>query len=356
MSNTYLIKLTPLDWYFFGGEKTFGEDNAEYFVSSNKLPQQSSILGMLRFQLLKQKGWLFGKGGENASELDIKNLIGEASFSIQKTDEFGKIKSISPVCIYNGYKEKQDRFYIPQALDHNLEISIKSEEMPKERVCLNGCIKNCLVLAGDSYDPKTNTSWCEWRNVVEDVIKEDDIWTSKSQVGIQKTNSRNKEKAFYKQTVLKFKDKFCFAVWVDMEAVLLPDFVFLGAERSCFRMDIELVDQGVAMKAYKDICSESNKNVCLDRLEICGDTYIEDIAKLNSLCEFQISNSIPFRNMEMKRVTGRLKNGYVSYDKNSRFNLLKRGSVLYFKNENRAEILNSINMAHLQMIGYNIVK
>lgn len=354
MSNTYLITLTPLDWYFFGGEKTFGEDNAEYFVHSIKLPQQSSILGMLRFQLLKQKGWLFGKGGDK-EDPKIKNLIGKDSFSIKENHTFGKIKSISPVCIYNGDKEKQERFYIPQALDHNLKISVESHDQPKERVCLNGCIKNSLVLSGDTYDSKTNTSWCEWRNVVEDVIKENDIWTSKSQVGIKKTDSRDNEKAFYKQTVLKFRDKFCFAFWVDLDEVLESDFVFLGAERSCFRMDVKPVAEGDAKSAYKRICSERNKNVCLDRLEIYGDTYVEDIAKLNSLCEFQISSSISFRNMEMIKTTGSFKSGYVYYKKNSRFNLLKRGSILYFKNEHRAEILSLIEKEHLQLVGYNII-
>lgn len=353
MSNTYLIKLTPLDWYFLGGEKTFGNDNAEYLAHSNKLPQQSTLLGMLRFQLLKQKGWLFGKGGESdVDQNKIVDLIGENSFSIDEAREFGVIKNITPICIYDTSKENLKRFYIPQALDDKLNLSIDNNV----KVCLNGVVKDCIVKPVDCYDHKTYSSFKEWRNIDDEVIEEDDIWTCKSQIGITKTTTGNDEKAFYKQTVLNFKEKFCFAFWVDVEEELVSDYVFIGAQRSCFKMDVIPIADINATKSYEAICNKSKTTSVLERVEICGDTFIEDLNELNRLCEFQLTDSIPFRNMEMKKRNGALKNGYISYDKiEVRFNLLKRGSVLYFKKEHKEEILNLINKKHLQLIGYNII-
>ena len=54
---TYKITLTPVEGYFFGGETTFGEGQAKnYFAKSNLLPQETALLGMLRYQILKLKG------------------------------------------------------------------------------------------------------------------------------------------------------------------------------------------------------------------------------------------------------------------------------------------------------------
>ena len=49
-----LIQLAPLSDFFFGGEATFGQgQNQHYFVRSNPWPQQTTLLGMLRYELLK---------------------------------------------------------------------------------------------------------------------------------------------------------------------------------------------------------------------------------------------------------------------------------------------------------------
>lgn len=53
---TYLIKLTPLDKFFFGQKKTFGDDNVNYVVYSSFFPQQTALLGLLRYQVLQIAG------------------------------------------------------------------------------------------------------------------------------------------------------------------------------------------------------------------------------------------------------------------------------------------------------------
>ncbi|WP_431430010.1 type III-B CRISPR module-associated Cmr3 family protein [Bacteroides hominis] len=59
MNRHYLITLTPMDWFFFGGERTLDDGkSADYISYSNKFPQQSALLGMIRYQLLKQHNLL----------------------------------------------------------------------------------------------------------------------------------------------------------------------------------------------------------------------------------------------------------------------------------------------------------
>ena len=48
----YLVKLTPYDKFFFGGERTFGQKaddkdqttETNYFVKSNYFPQQNPVI------------------------------------------------------------------------------------------------------------------------------------------------------------------------------------------------------------------------------------------------------------------------------------------------------------------------
>ena len=74
---TYLIKLTPLDKFFFGQKKTFGDDNANYFVYSSHFPQQTTLLGLLRYQLLQIAGEDVFKDNKIQDTNKAAKLIGE---------------------------------------------------------------------------------------------------------------------------------------------------------------------------------------------------------------------------------------------------------------------------------------
>ena len=64
-TNKYKIELTPVDKFFFGGDMTFQVGNAKsdfnerfssYIIKSSYYPQQTSLLGMLRFLILRNAG------------------------------------------------------------------------------------------------------------------------------------------------------------------------------------------------------------------------------------------------------------------------------------------------------------
>ena len=103
----YKISLTPLGRYFFGGDMTFkvanrsqyNEQYGSYIIRSNQFPQQTSLLGMMRFLLLSNHTGAFNKDTHKiTSTQEAGKLIGPRGFVI--TDEYeknnyGLIKNIS---------------------------------------------------------------------------------------------------------------------------------------------------------------------------------------------------------------------------------------------------------------------
>jgi hypothetical protein len=60
MIQSYLLTLEPMEPYFFGNEKTFSFDpkspaDNRYFIKSERLPMQTTILGALRYLLMPMK-------------------------------------------------------------------------------------------------------------------------------------------------------------------------------------------------------------------------------------------------------------------------------------------------------------
>ena len=58
----FLCNIKSIGPYFFGSERKLGDGfsntRSSYFVQSELVPQQSTLLGMLRFFLLKQAGYV----------------------------------------------------------------------------------------------------------------------------------------------------------------------------------------------------------------------------------------------------------------------------------------------------------
>ncbi|MFR3330307.1 MAG: type III-B CRISPR module-associated Cmr3 family protein [Odoribacter splanchnicus] len=358
MNKKYFITLSPLDWFFFGGEKTFGEgEKSAYFAHSNSFPQQSAILGMLRYQLLKQHHLLvedikpedkekkLGKAGE------IEQLIGEQSFNMSLLDKefaFGKIKRISPLSIYNLH---EDEFYCPLALDEGYSVHFDETI----RVNLNGIIKKKVIVAED-FNHKTYSNYCLFKNSkTGDIINFKNIWLTKTQIGITKMqpDKQDDEKNFYKQEVLRLQNNFVFAFWAELDEELVSDKVFLGGQRSIFDMQVREIDSGQNIDELfkaKAVCySENNEKIIL-----LSDTFIEKMEDLNRLCDFHWSNPSEFRNIE---TTIKKTNYYIKPVKSPvKYYFFKRGSVFYFNSIQRNAIEELINNTYLQAVGYNIYK
>lgn len=368
--NNYLVTLTPLDWFFFGGEQTHGEgDSSQYFSKSNYLPQQSALLGMLRYQLLKQKGWLTKdkKNDESdknkkpaPSKEEIEALIGKKSFSMQERlfgpASFGVIQKISPI----GIKENQDKnpdqdkekdgFYLPVPLTDGYKIKFEEN---KSRVYLAGECKKIRIDDAGSFNPKKNQNdeiWCRREDGKK--IQSSDIWKESEKIGITKTTGqKDNDDAFYKQEFLSFKKKYVYAFYCSLDdkaPELKNDNVYLGGQRSAFYMSVEPVEGTVEELFLQHVKEKKDEN----QIVLLSDSYVEDMEALNKATLFHWSDSLPFRNIETK--VGQEKY-HRKLDKiEVKYHFIKRGSVLFCKGKEKQEELKKLlNNDYLQAIGYN---
>ncbi len=350
MSKTYLVKLKPLDWFFFGGEKTFGDGKNEYLARSNKMPQQSAIIGMLRYQLLKQKGWLNDANGKSTAPADaVVKLIGASSFSMSGDNNFGAIKAISPICICSG-----EQMYTPLPKDNEYTLQLKGVT----RAYLNGEKTNNNLVQIEKFDHKASYWLRKWSCGSGEAIDDDAIWETRMQIGITKPRNgdSSNEKSFYKQEVCRLIGAFQFAFWVELDEELTPDKVFIGAQRSCFDMTVTPVDGDTAtLETCYIAVTHIKEPTAAHKIVLLSDAYVADINVLNNHCLFHWSDTIPFRNMETT-TNGKWKSGYTRYKRiDTRYNLLERGSVLYFETDGqRTELEKILKQEKLQKAGYNI--
>jgi len=347
--NKYLITLTPLDWFFFGGERTHDEgERSDYLAKSNYFPQQSAIIGLLRYQLLKQNGLLTypGKVLSTSELLEIENLIGKRSFNLDNWNtpfEFGKINSISPLSII---RKRTSDFYFPVSMDEGYQPEFKPT-----KVCLNGVEKDQIIYSS-LFDHKTYNNYLVWSSKKSSLkLKTDDIWINQSKIGITKPKAGEENiKSFYKQEQLMFKDDFTYAFFADIDHELFPDIVFLGGQRSAFKMDVTLIGKDSFLNASESYMDNIVQRSETGKIILLSNTYVADYQQLNSLCRFHWSDVVTFKNIltDIKK-----KNYYVRPKKSTKYHLFRYGSVLYFDEDHRRSIEDLIYKPYLQSAGYN---
>lgn len=386
-----LITLKPLTPYFFGGENTFGDGKINYYAHSNYLPQQTTILGMLRYELLYQNNLI----GTDPIANDWKSLIGENSFQRNQenfVDKFGIIEKISPVFLSNSIEH-----YTTQALDwayfevdNNIKINncfVKDKKIaPIILDFENGvnelalfdqqerCIPRLYVNA-TSYDPKYGLVSL-WVKSDGKILRQWDfenpnefdnnkgylngLFVEHEQIGINRMlNKRKDDKGdFYKQVFYKLVDDFCLAFFVDIN---LPEgkelssrIITMGGERSVFDMKVissekESFDTIFDEQTFKNGHLRNHKAIVLTSDCYCNDSIIEN-------CSFSINESVNFQNIitqqnSVKNYAAFAKGGVTKSGEN--LTLLKRGSVLYPLIDKVEEVKIALTNLPFTKIGYN---
>ena len=115
----YLVTFRPLVDYSFGSDRRFsfvGRNNyskdeyAPYFIRTNRVPEQSTVFGMIRYLILVSNGIQLKQDFQYDKDKDMRNkmgaLIGEKSFSLNGgVQGFGKLEKISPIFLRKKSKE-----------------------------------------------------------------------------------------------------------------------------------------------------------------------------------------------------------------------------------------------------------
>lgn len=251
----YLVRLTPAEPYFFGGENTFRFDNSgfeseSYYISSLPLPSQTTVLGMLRYVLLEQNG-ILSPSGKYSLEQHQRNaeLIGEKPYNIASVENsLGAISSVSPLFI----TDSENNIYIPLPRNHNTVTREKhySPIRMSETKTAVGENKMALPDKADfkvkSYDRFFGEDL--WFMRVSDGEVTGELISQVENVGIDKNN---KDKAFFKKCYCQLKSGYSFAFTVETDIKLNNGICHMGRERSCFIFE--------AVESELDIVSEVKK-------------------------------------------------------------------------------------------------
>jgi CRISPR-associated protein Cmr3 len=344
----YLITFKPIDVFFWGNEKTLNDDNLSYFVHSNKYPQQTTLLGALRYKLLEANGLL--SSGTTPVDNKAHRWIGDKSFSIQSPpNHYGYIEKLSPVFLKDG-----------ENAWHTIPKDFGCTFKPiTAKVKMTNSVQNSLGFF-EHYDAKKGLPDC--------LIKADgttksleDIFTEDVRIGIQK-NAEIETKALFKQSYYRFKSStMTFATVAHLDEIAgkcLIDFiekspfVRMGAEQRSFAMSI------VGNNNYQSIFTIKHHNSSeFTKVILLSDAFVEP--KIYEHCVGILSETVDFRNIETNKDTQywnwNTGKGIQTYPKKLavKRNLLEKGSVFFVKKGSEQAFENDLQNKHFRKIGYN---
>lgn len=348
----YLVKLTPLGKFFFGGDMTFeskrekGNDDerySSYIIHSFTMPQQTSLLGMLRFSLLSNDNTIFDNKENHIKEGEkekskVESLIGKWSFSVPEKHtkaDFGQIVELGPCFLY---EKEHGKAYFKMGMDEGLQIDF---DKPR-KACINSVeveIPEILVkerIGKNNENPRySGKDYLEAFYALADgssAKKESELFTKDSRIGIDKDyEGKVKNAAFYKQISYRLKEGFCFALEVEIkDGTELMDYngslVKLGADASCFMLEIEKLNTNLVYPQNRD---EQH------RVVLVSDSYLSEEIKDKKI-RYAITQIRPFRFLSTSNRTDAKDYNvkFRTFRSKKRYDLYQAGSVFYFKDKN----------------------
>jgi CRISPR-associated protein Cmr3 len=364
----YLVTIKPIEHFFFGVEKVGNLGNRKpYYLETTEFPQQTSILGLLRYVILLKED-LLGKDF-SLSEKNVDEYIGPASFP---SNDYGKIKSLSPIFITDEnntayFARPLDWQYRFEKKDVGCKVSYGTQTstlgfMPSlEDYKAKERIEPYLISSkGDSiplwYNKETGKGVLR-KNAKAGNQKKPERFLDNSATDYEKSEAKNE--AYYKQEFLYMERPYAYTCVAEIDMVGMEEFKTVlpfGGERSSFAISFELLTDAASVDQYYFSLQPQNDYL---KIELLSDAYVEqDI--LDSAC-FAVCDTIGFRNLKTKTTTGNYSR--ISRDKkddcadlSDQLQLLKRGSVLFFdsvQQMGKAEKLLTEGKEHFTKIGYN---
>ena len=353
----YRITLTPIDKFFFGGDMTFqvGDNDKDkfnkryksYIIQSSLYPQQTSLLGMLRFLILRNAGADVFKDGKIVDKDKAKTLIGGKSFSVNPSHEennFGLIKSLSHVWVQQSKDGKcTDWEFKPLFGELDLNQNAKADGAHNYQTVWLPNLDKKAYNAKDSLK-KYLTDGKDKRQVIE-FFKED------RRIGIARDIRTGKtgEDALFIQISYRFAQDahYCFAFEAEIDDCLPLEqyngkMVTVGGDNSQFIIGITKETRSKTLSCMTNA------------LYLLSPTFLpREEAKTAA---FAITDLMPFR--FLSSVMDEVSSYHILSGKLVRsdgFELYAPGSVFYFKSEEEKQKFASLIEAkkEFRQIGYN---
>jgi len=365
---TYRFILTPLDTVFFGDEKS--PFKKEYIQHSRYLPQQTGVLGFVRYEALRRAGLLGHKHNE------WSELIGDRSFN-GSNQTFGVIRKIGAVgIIQKNTGEVLYPFRNPDGLSINNVVA--NVDFADGNASLHSLTLFENVSQFNRYDPKDYrhfaTGFSDYSGLTKYAECPNDE-TFENEHGFKRPKGKDKaegifwkdtrpgitknyggvpnDEGFYKTEFMRMMPGFAFSFNADIDDCvslvekdwLQAAIVRFGGDRSVFRVEVE--------KAEAENSGTGNVFVLKS-----------DTVATNSIyehCSSVVSEVRHFRNIRTESKAGEnfynKRPGYKYGGSNGRV-LLASGSILIAKDDNSAATLDEALQADkaFSNIGYNQFK
>lgn len=325
----YLIKLTPLEPYFFGGEQNFAygqvkrEVKQNYFIKSLLTPSQTTLLGALRYAVLAAENSLITDYKSAEQRVAYNNLVGEKSFSFTEERNYGKIGSISPLFILDG-----DDYYVLTPMNH------KASQSNYSPFSINPCneVKSSCGngFYAEDYSAKEGCGggWVKLDDTLA-VLNDSEVFSSVVKTGINahRTDGApdNKESYFKKEYILLRKESFAFFAKIEAsvgDKLCKGVTVFLGQNKSAFELRAELRQNDLSDRISSALSGKANRPFYY----AAGDCYIEDVPK-----DMFVARSQLFRHL----TTNTDDRFYYRINKSENlYRLIKAGAVFYTNSDN----------------------
>ncbi len=359
----YLVKLTPTGKFFFGGDMRFGingekEKFTSYIIESLKMPQQTSLLGMMRFLLLSNSKYFNNATNTiSGNKSDVDNLIGERSFSVtdgKSVNTFGAIKNLGPCFIYckNDKKRyfrepKEEQFTL---IDFGAATTaiINGKEVQLPEIKLKDDNGHEKLYTGKEY---LKPYFAPLPSTDEMRIEEDDLFIEDRRIGIDKDyEGKSNNNTLYKQISYRLEEGYCFAFEVETEHDLTAynnQTVSLGADSSIFIFEAEIARDTSTYDSRKQGTT----------VVLLSDAYIPDIPaeaqysfSINSMRTFRFLETVNTEDASYYRI-----NGKKTPAASKRYELYEAGSTFYFKDEATRDKFCEIleERKDFNQIGYN---
>jgi len=355
----YQITLTPVDKFFFGGDMTFKVGNDEndkhnsqfmsYIIESMIFPQQTSLLGMLRFLILRNAGSDVFNNDKIVNETRVNTLIGERSFMVGAKNDFKTIKNLSHVRIRRtDGKQTADLEFAP------LYRELTFNDATYGTYNLN----DISIPKLDDYEAKKGIDVMLTDG--ENKYKLDDIFVKDRRVGINRDINSGivSDGALFKQVSYRFNNKnakhcFVFDAEID-ESVPFESYngqvVSVGADNSQFVIGITKdVKEMISLAPYKNaVCLLSPTSLRRDEAK-------KAIFAITRLMSFRFLTDRKDNRADDKRTYHILNS---KLERSKRYELYAPGSVFYFDDDSKKQEFIKIieSKEEFRQIGYNEFK
>lgn len=368
---TYLLKITPLEPYTFGTDQRFkyngeeGTGKESFYINSNELPEQTTVLGMLRFLILEHAKDFSIKSDFTYTKQEkerMKELIGSKSFQFESKEvqDFGIIEKISPIFIM-----KEDHYYIKNPGHHLVDENGQSNgffEMNKDKIKRTS---NGSIALPNNYEVKkaVNTDFIA---LDETHSAAKDLFTHTYITGNKKTEEmKEKNESFFKREIIRLNPDYNFALFLTVK----DDYKFpsqaigyMGLKRSAFKIEAFEKEDDLAERVQKSFPLQPNKDKWIYAL---SDLYngVSEKGVQQSYDTFCAVTQKQMRNLETcvednateqvekkeKQNNSKRKYSIPLKLRDTKVNLIERGSVFY--EHHNLELDNE----NCKKIGYNIL-